>query len=1284
MGLKLTLSKTGDARPKHLVVVVPTAEHYEVMRLLEAEVTGGKRIERNFLRQTNQVQLRFNISYLEKLMLCVPFATLSEGVEKMLLKTEKARLAAMPVPELDIPGMVNRELWDFQKIMVQKLANEEVELNNDEMGLGKGVVYGTPLLTPNGWRKIEYIHTGDKVIGSDGKPTIVVGVYPQPAQPVYRVTFSDGAWVRTDAAHLWQVSDANGRSCILSTGQMHQAVDTYIYGKMPNGGSRTYRANAGIRLANGDRKWRVPLVEPVHFNPTNLPIKPYVLGVILGDGAISTKGYVSVSKPLDTTALIQLLEQQGAKIPGIGSQGQFSISEVSTELCAMRLNGKRSWEKFVPRGYLQGIPADRLALLQGLMDTDGYAMPDGGAEFSSTSYRLITAVISLTQSLGGVAKCDRNGRYTKYPYNGEMRTGRKSWRVNIKLPSPYNPFRLPRKATQYVVPTKYQPTRLIDSIEPDGVAKTICIKVSAPDELYVTRNYIVTHNTTAILATLSLKQWFPCLVVVGSVAGKWVWEREAALAFPELTVQVVDGTSIQRRKQIKSGADIVIVNAQALRVKRWIDKDTHTIQEEVMNPDLFKIDWECLVVDEYHKFKNPSAQQTVGFLKMGCGHFIGASGPQPLTAKVLTPSGWKSMGDMTPGTDIIGQDGKTYQVTGFFPKGQQEVFEVTSSDYGVTHATANHLWSVNSPGRMQSKLPYRLMTTQQIIDRGLQVCHNWIHFLPIPQPVELSDSGYQPIPPYILGLLLGDGTFRNGITAIANNDQEILDYVAKRLPKSVHLTDKGHSSWNISLRDNQLRGKTNPVTRGVRKLGLAEVEGRYKFIPIAYKTGSIETRLAILQGLLDADGHITHKNAIEFTSISKQLAEDVVFLARSLGGTASMCKSTYEGQFGRENNHPRYRVVLAIAPGLVPFKCSKKVNRWTPQQPRTRSLVRKIKSITSVGVQDVACISTNIPDQLYITDDFIVTHNTPIMNRPEEAWSFMHKVDPELYPTYYNFESKIAVTNKAGHIVGYNPSEMLKLKNWLNTHSLRRRKEHVRDDLPEVIRSDQLVPLTPEQRRLYNQIKNEMILAMDDGELKDITQVRVQIMRLKQACFSPELYGGSPHSGKIDQIKQDVADLVASGEKAIIFSEWARAARILERELAEYNPAYVDGSVPGKNRQAQVDRFNSDPDCHLYIGTIKANQEAITLSAATYVLFADEDWTPAANAQAEARSASGGMRGINVTGSINIIRYQAEDTVEQRLSERLYRKQKTFNAMVERDAGSSLKKMSIRRLRDLL
>lgn len=337
-------------------------------------------------------------------------------------------------------------------------------------------------------------------------------------------------------------------------------------------------------------------------------------------------------------------------------------------------------------------------------------------------------------------------------------------------------------------------------------------------------------------------------------------------------------------------------------------------------------------------------------------------------------------------------------------------------------------------------------------------------------------------------------------------------------------------------------------------------------------------------------------------------------------------------------------------------------------------------------------------------DKWLLMSGTPILNRVEEAWTGLHRLFPTRFPNYYAFEKWMCIkrqiekheritdpntgrsrvkTKKYTKVVGYNPDAFAKLKKFVHENSMRRRKDQVLTDLPEVIYSTVLTELTPEQRRLYNQVTNEMKLALADGTIRDVRGMLAVVTRTKQICFSPELYGGSPVSQKLTELKEVVRQLTDSGEKAIIFSQWAKACNIIRRELQGYGIAYVTGKVKGKRRQDEVDKFNDDEECQLYIGTIGANREAITLSAATYVIFTDKDWVPMYNDQAVARSAAGGLRGVGVTSAVNVIELFARDTVEERIEAVLGEKRNTFNAFVEEDGGAVVERLTVAQLRDL-
>lgn len=347
-----------------------------------------------------------------------------------------------------------------------------------DTGVGKAQPLSEPVLTPTGWRSIGDIRPGDEVFGAAGQRAKVESVHPQEGREVYRVTFSDGSWTRCSPDHLWEVGYWGSDR---SSGKQMRVRRTKLM-------RLRQLLDQGIKTPNGRRKFDIPISEPVQYPPVALPMDPYVLGVVLGDGHIRPDGQVRLSTDREIT------ESIAPDRDPIEQPGCWLLNTVAWRgpLVQLGLAGHRAWEKFVPQVYLRAPVADRRALLAGLLDTDGSPMETGGVEFSTTSRELADGVVELAQSLGGVAR-DCGERVTNYTHNGEKREGRVSYRINVKLPE--NPFRLARKAERWVRPEKYAVARHFEEIERIEDEDTVCIKIDQPDGLYLTRDHIVTHNT---------------------------------------------------------------------------------------------------------------------------------------------------------------------------------------------------------------------------------------------------------------------------------------------------------------------------------------------------------------------------------------------------------------------------------------------------------------------------------------------------------------------------------------------------------------------------------------------------------------------------------------------------------------------------------------------------------------------------------------------------------------------------------------------------------------------
>ncbi|NUT50704.1 MAG: phosphate starvation-inducible protein PhoH [Saccharothrix sp.] len=356
----------------------------------------------------------------------------------------------------------------------------------------------TNVLTPDGFRPIGSLQVGDLVIGSNGEPTPVLGVYPQGVKDIYRVTAQDGASVLACGDHLWTVRTRADRRR-----------------NKPWRVLKTKDMIGNLRAAHA-RRYELPLLSaPTRHPEQPVPMDPYALGLLLGDGCLT--GSTTPSFATDDPELAVALQ---AALPGVAvtwkdrvnytlnrvrAPGEVITLEnpVTGALRALDLLGTRSHTKFVPDVYLENTPEIRLAVLQGLLDADGGPVTQAGRtcriQYTTTSALLRDDVIGLVRSLGGVAYTRTRvaaGRKPGFAGGRELGHRHDAHVVDIRLPEGVEPFRLSRKRDEYhAAGGGGRPMRFIDRIEPAGRADAVCIQVAAADSLYVTEDYLLTHNT---------------------------------------------------------------------------------------------------------------------------------------------------------------------------------------------------------------------------------------------------------------------------------------------------------------------------------------------------------------------------------------------------------------------------------------------------------------------------------------------------------------------------------------------------------------------------------------------------------------------------------------------------------------------------------------------------------------------------------------------------------------------------------------------------------------------
>lgn len=365
---------------------------------------------------------------------------------------------------------------------------------------------------------------------------------------------------------------------------------------------------------------------------------------------------------------------------------------------------------------------------------------------------------------------------------------------------------------------------------------------------------------------------------------------------------------------------------------------------------------------------------------------------QPLDSQIVTPSGFKRMGDIKVGDYVIGADGKKHIVSGVFPQGMRPIYKVSFSNGTSCECDIEHLWNVNSlyqrsgkkyvpgvsKGRDDKKyIPdhsFKTLTLREILNKGLIKRGRYNFKVPVAKPVEF-DSIETQFDPYLVGYYIGDGCFSRANISVGTQDKnEIESVLSTILGEDLHIfyrEDRDIYSFDIV-------GKSKSL---IKEAFNPDIHSNDKFIPSEYLFNSIENRVALLQGLMDSDGHANNNGSCEFCSKSKQLALDVQFLVRSLGGFASLLEDD-SSYFSEKNNErvncgKRYRVTISMCDSSIQlFRLERKQKRVRYRILHADSLF--ITNAEYVGEKEAQCIMVNSDEHLYLTEDFIVTHNTSL------------------------------------------------------------------------------------------------------------------------------------------------------------------------------------------------------------------------------------------------------------------------------------------------------------------
>lgn len=407
-------------------------------------------------------------------------------VDKFLYQDSQLQKVTHTVIENNLCGLIKpRNLYQLLAISLLNDPTIPVKVLTGVYGSAKAQPINTIIPTPEGLKRMGEIRIGDYIFDREGKPTEVLGVFPQGKIDCYKITFSDGRETYCGEEHLWSYITSKGNLTTKTTKEMYKL---------------------GVKAPSGKYRFRLPLNSALEYKTKDFEIDPYVLGCFLGDGCC-------LEKPLTLSSNDEELIAEVSRLIGSPEYYKAHENNYSWYFKTPQKDGKKrrfqtkeffknypevidyALNKHIPEEYFYGDRQQRLSLLQGLLDTDGSISKEKGCvSFVSASERLKNDVKRLVYELGySCGEYIDNSKERKNPL----------YCLSIIAPNEdkVSFFRLRRKKQRALDNLKqrqltHSTTLTIRSIEKMAYQEEmVCFYVDNDEHLYLTNDCIVTHNT---------------------------------------------------------------------------------------------------------------------------------------------------------------------------------------------------------------------------------------------------------------------------------------------------------------------------------------------------------------------------------------------------------------------------------------------------------------------------------------------------------------------------------------------------------------------------------------------------------------------------------------------------------------------------------------------------------------------------------------------------------------------------------------------------------------------
>lgn len=360
------------------------------------------------------------------------------------------------------------------------------------------------------------------------------------------------------------------------------------------------------------------------------------------------------------------------------------------------------------------------------------------------------------------------------------------------------------------------------------------------------------------------------------------------------------------------------------------------------------------------------------------GGILGSGKLLPLDERVLTPDGWVLNGSLRVGDYVNTPFGKPAKILQVFDHKEKEIYRLTTSDGRTIECGLEHLWAIRTKKQLQKSIHsddkgkyLTVCDTACLIER---LKKGQASYIPVPDAQEFQEMGL-PIPPYVLGVMIGDGCLTDKVWvgqeafSISNTEEDVIGKVAE-LSEATRIYVQPNCFTKKFFSPHAKKYKEYCVSVGLNTYSYN------KFIPDEYLHSSIEQRKSLLHGLFDTDGSVGKNGSFSYSTTSKRLCEDIVYLCRSLGYivTVSVDKRSYKYTRGASYD-------LTIQTSEKIFSSKKHLAKWSETYSKEKCFIRKrnhvyVKSIELARISDARCIVIDDPLHLYIAGDFVTTHNS--------------------------------------------------------------------------------------------------------------------------------------------------------------------------------------------------------------------------------------------------------------------------------------------------------------------